>query len=218
MKKKLSIVVVIIGIVLLVLSFNEYKKYDNEKNSYGVVEATVNEVKINDNRTTVGFEYYLNEKYYFSSVVTEEEFKVGSKYHIFYLKNNPNISKIHLITIYKSMVFLGCGCLILLIGLVLQSKYILINMRIKKLKKKGIMVKANIQEVLVVNKSNGKNPYRIRALYNNPQNSKDYMFISEEEKEDLKDLVTRNNIKTINVYINPRNTEDYYVDIESIKI
>ena len=44
------------------------------------------------------------------------------------------------------------------------------------------------------------------------------MFISEEEKEDLKDLVTRNNIKTINVYINPRNTEDYYVDIESIKI
>ena len=116
------------------------------------------------------------------------------------------------------MVFLGCGCLILLIGLILQSKYILINMRIKKLKKKGIMVKANIQEVLVVNKSTGKNPYRIRALYNNPQNSKDYMFISEEEKEDLKDLVTRNNIKTINVYINPRNTEDYYVDIESIKI
>ena len=62
------------------------------------------------------------------------------------------------------------------------------------------------------------NPYKIRACYNNPQDNKNYFFVSEEEETDLKDLVSKNNIQYINVYINKKNTDDYYVDIESIKL
>ena len=79
------------------------------------------------------------------------------------------------------------------------------------------MIKASIQEVLVVNKNRGRNPYKIRATYLNPQDNKTYIYISEEEETDLKDIVSRNNIRNIDVYINPKDTADYYVDVESIK-
>ena len=61
-------------------------------------------------------------------------------------------------------------------------------------------------------------PYKIRASYNNPKDGKVYIFISEEEVTDLKDLVSRKNIQRIDVYINPNNTQDYYVDLESIML
>jgi hypothetical protein len=102
--------------------------------------------------------------------------------------------------------------------LIIYIKNLFIKLRINKLKKKGILIKANIQEVLVVNKNRGKNPYKIRASYNNPKDGKVYIFISEEEVTDLKDLVSRKNIQSIDVYINPNNTQDYYVDLESIML
>ena len=73
-----------------------------------------------------------------------------------------------------------------------------------------------IQEVLVVPKNKGKNPYKIRAEYLNPKDNKTYFYESEEVKTDLKDIVSKKNIKTIPVYINPKNTNDYYVDVEVI--
>ena len=114
-------------------------------------------------------------------------------------------------------MYLVSSGLILLLEIIFGTKKFFIKQRIKRLKKKGILIKASIQEVLVVNKDRGKNPYKIRASYINPQDNKNYIYISEEEETDLKDLVSRNNIRSIDVYINPKNTEDYYVDIESIK-
>lgn len=218
MQKKLNIVISLIGVVLLVLGYLEYNKYRNEQNSYGVVEATINEVKVNGDRTIVGFEFLLNENYYFTSITTEESFEVGDKAKIFYLKNNPESCKLSLMTATKAFMYCICGILIFLLGFVMIVKRFLINIRIKHLKKKGLLVKATIQEVLVVNKNRGKNPYKIRACYYNPQDNKNYFFVSEEEETDLKDLVSKNNIQYINVYINKKNTDDYYVDIESIKL
>ena len=172
---------------------------------------------MNGELTSVGFEYYLNEKYYFSKVDTDESFEVGQKAKVYYLKSNPETCKIHLVTITKALILFGVGGLIFLIGLILSLKKALAAGRIKRLKNKGILIKAAIQEVLVVNKNAGKNPYKVRASYVNPQDNKTYIYISEEEQTDLKDLVSRNNIRSIDVYINPKNTEDYYVDIESIK-
>ena len=89
--------------------------------------------------------------------------------------------------------------------------------RITKLKKNGIMINATIQEALVVPKDKGKNPYKIRAQYLNPQDNKTYFYESEETETDLKDLVSRKGLTTIPVYINSKNTDDYYVDLDSIR-
>ena len=218
MKKRINLIIMIIGLIGLVLGYVEYDKYNKEHNSYGVVEAEVSEVKVNGDRTTVNFEFFLNNKYYFSNVGTDENFEVGDKRKIFYLKSNPEICKITLVTLLKTIVFFVCGGLIFLLGLILSIKKVFVNGRVKRLKKKGILIKATIQEVLVVNKDRGKNPYKIRAYYVNPQDNKTYYYLSEEEVTDLKELVSRNNIQTINVYINPKDTDDYYVDIESIKV
>ena len=217
MKKKINLIIIIIGIVLLVLGLIEYNKYNKEHASYGVVEATVNEVKVNGKITSVGFEYYLNEKYHFGNVTTDKIFEVGKKQKIYYLKSDPDVCKIELMSITKTLMYLVSSGLILLLEIIFGTKKFFIKQRIKRLKKKGILIKASIQEVLVVNKDRGKNPYKIRASYINPQDNKNYIYISEEEETDLKDLVSRNNIRSIDVYINPKNTEDYYVDIESIK-
>ena len=216
MKKKLNLIVIIIGIIILIYGFVEYNNYNKEHNSYGLVEATVNEVILNGDKTKVGFEYFLNEKYYFSKVETDKTFEVGEKTKVYYLKSDPENCKIQLVSISKSIIIFLIGGLIFLLGIVLSMNKVLANSRVKKLKKKGILIKATIQEVLVVNKNAGKNPYKIRATYLNPQDKKTYTYISEEEETDLKDIVSRNNIRNIDVYINPKNTEDYYVDIESI--
>lgn len=219
MKKKIGfIIMIVISVFLLIMGLIEYNQVNSEKEAYGVVEATVNEIKVNGDRTIVGFEYYLNEKYYFSSVTTEESFEVGNKQKIYYLKNNPEICKIHLKNLFKTIIYLVSGGLLLILILIIYIKNLFIKLRINKLKKKGILIKANIQEVLVVNKNRGKNPYKIRASYNNPKDGKVYIFISEEEVTDLKDLVSRKNIQSIDVYINPNNTQDYYVDLESIML
>ena len=209
---------IIISTILLVLGFVQYNKYNEEQSSYGLVNATVNEVKFEGDRTIVGFEYFLNERYYFSSVTTDEEFEVGEKRKIYFLKNNPEVCKIHLLSIFKTLMYFSSGILLLAGSILLNIKGLMRKIRIKRLKKKGLLVKANIQEVLVINKNTGKNPYKIRASYDNPKDNKTYIFISEEEKTDLKDLVSRMSVKIIDVYINQNNTEDYYVDIESIKI
>ena len=216
MRKRLNLIIVAIGIILLVVGAIEFKKYKDEHNAYRAVEATINEVKLNGEVTIVGFEYLLNGKYYFSTVTTSENFEVGNKQKIYYLKSDPDICKVHLISITKSVIFFVSGGLVLLLGIVLSIKRLIEKNRIKLLKKKGMLIKASIQEVLVVNKNRGKNPYKIRASYINPQDNKTYVYISKEEKKDLKDIVSRNNIKFINVYINPKDTADYYVDIESI--
>ena len=217
MKKKLSFVLLIIGVIVLILGFIEYNKYITEQNSYGLVESEVSAVTINNGRTIVNFEFQLNGKYYFSDIFTEETFEIGDKQKIYYLKRDPSICKISLITVYKAVIIFVIGSIILLIGFIILIKYLLYVMRIKNLKKKGLLIKATIQEVLVINKNRGKNPYKIRACYVNPRDNKIYYYLSEEEKEDLKDLVSKYNIKTIDVYLNAKNTDDYYVDIESIK-
>ena len=115
----------IIGVIVLILGFIEYNKYITEQNSYGLVESEVSAVTINNGRTIVNFEFQLNGKYYFSDIFTEETFEIGDKQKIYYLKRDPSICKISLITVYKAVIIFVIGSIILLIGFIILIKYLL---------------------------------------------------------------------------------------------
>ena len=62
-------------------------------------------------------------------------------------------------------------------------------------------------------KKKGKLPYHIKAQYINPQDGKTYTYVSEDYYEDLLMLTSSKVITKVPVYINPKNTSDYYMDL-----
>ncbi len=216
MKNKLNLIVILVGIGIIGYGYLEYNKYQEEQNKYIKIDAKVDTVQINDNNRTVTFKYDVNGKTYSSNITTEENLEIGNTKEIYYDKNTPENSKIKLMTMFKSILILVVGTLIVIFGLFLSMKSMLAKGRIKRLKKKGILINAPIQEVVVVPKDKGKNPYKIRTQYLNPQDNKTYFFESEETSKDLKDIVSKKQIKSVPVYINSKNTDDYYVDIDSL--
>ena len=217
MKNKLNLIIILLGIGILGYGYFEYTKYQEEQNRYATIKAEVESVQINDDNRVATFKYVVNGTTYSSSISTNQDLEVGNTKEIYYNKNAPDSIKINLITIVKSLLILSIGTLIVLLGLFLSIKNMMSKGRITRLKKKGIMINATIQEALVVPKDKGKNPYKIRAQYLNPQDNKTYFYESEETETDLKDLVSRKGLTTIPVYINSKNTDDYYVDLDSIR-
>ena len=217
MKKKLSLVIILVGIGLWVFGYLEFNKYQEEHNRYVKIKAKVESVQINDNNRMVTFRFDVNGTTYSSNITTDEALEVGNTKEIYYDKTSPNNVKLLLITIVKSVLLFLAGTVITIFGLYLTMKNLLAKGRIKRLRKKGILINATIQEALVVPKDKGKNPYKIRAQYLNPVNNKTYFFESEETEVDLKDIVSKRRLTTIPVYINKRNTDDYFVDIDSLR-
>lgn len=217
MKKKISLLIILVGIGILVYGYLEYNKYQEEQNRYIKISAKVDTVQINDDNRTVTFKFDVNGTTYSSNITTNEDLEIGNTKEIYYEKNSPENTKMNLLTIFKSLIILLVGTVITLFGLFLCMKSLLAKSRIKSLKKKGILINATIQEALVVPKDKGKNPYKIRAQYLNPLDNKTYFFESEETEMDLKDIVSKKRLNTIPVYLNKKNTDDYYVDIDSLR-
>ncbi len=218
MIKKLSIIITIIGIGIIVYGYMEYDKYAEEVNSYELVNAKVDAIEINAGVKTITFKYDVDNTSYTSKITTDENLEEGNTKDIYYNKYRPTNTKLSLLTIYKSILILIVGLVVFIFGMYLNVTKWVLSSRKKRLLKKGIKVMANIQEVLVVQKDKGKNPYKIRATYTNTATNDTYFYESEEDFTDLKDIVSRKNITTIPVYVNPKNGNDYYVDIESIKV
>ena len=217
MKNKIGIILLIIGIGITIYGYIGYNKYQEEQNRYKSIQATVEGIELNSNKKLYKITFAVGENTYNSNISIDEEYEIGNTVTVYYDKNIPSNTKTSLSSIYKPLGILVLGILILLMGIIIIMKKVLANNRIKNLKKKGILINAMIQEVLVVQKDKGKNPYKIRAQYLNPQDNKTYFFESNEEKDDLKDIVSKKNIKTIPVYISTKDTSDYYMDVDSIK-
>ena len=217
MKKKLNIIVLIISIIVLFFGYTEYDKYIKEHNNFIKINAKVDSIELNGDRKVVTFLYNIDGKEYTSNITTNENLEIGNTKDIYYDKNSPTNTKLELMTIYKSLLILIGGLLILILALYLNLTKLFYSSRKKRLLKKGILINAEIQEVVVVPKDKGRNPYKVRATYTNFATNDKYFYESEEDFTDLKDIVSRKNITKVPVYINPKNGNDYYVDIESLK-
>jgi len=89
----------------------------------------------------------------------------------------------------------------------------------KRLKSEGIAIQANVQDIIV--NTNGKKnkgfyPFRLRANYLNPKDNKKYIYESDDSYINPNDIIAKYHIKTVNVYLDKENTQNYYLDIFSL--
>lgn len=137
------------------------------------------------------------------------------KINIYYDKNNPN--KIGMKSLdFIFLMFPGFGLIFLSIGgtgLLLKNR----NKKLEKsLKENGDVIYADYVET-IVNSSyrvNGRHPYRIICEWNNPLDSKKYIFKSKNIWINPENTIIERNIKQFPVYINRNDIKKYFVDID----
>lgn len=150
---------------------------------------------------------------------SQEELTVNDTLTIKYHINNPNkaIYNEHLREVLI-IVFIS------LIGVIITTNKTLSIIRnikaLKLLKETGLNLTAQITDVYIDVKSpakKGEYPHRIRSKYLNPKDDQEYTFDSECIYSDIKTYIKENHISEITVYLDPSNTNIYYVDVDSLK-
>lgn len=94
------------------------------------------------------------------------------------------------------------------------------NKKITKLKKEGIQIEADLTEILINNQAAsiaGSFPYRIRAKYLNPSDNREYFFESPDYYININKLVENQTRNKVKIYLNKNNTNEYYIDLSSLK-
>ena len=216
---KLSIIGILLGFALFCYALY-YGVYDyNKFNNSVKTKASVVNVDFNGEVYIVAIKYEVMNKTYEKTIAKKaESITVNDFIDIRYNIKNPYdiISKVHTVEIAISLIL----SLILIIG---SSTFLIINKknkkRLKSLTETGILIYADIEGIFVNNnakRKKGKLPYHIKAKYLNPQDYKEYTYVSKDYYEDLLGLTREKTISKVPVYINTQNTDDYYMDLKYI--
>ncbi len=205
-------ILVIIGLVMFRNIFN----YANKVDTIGTITEIASYRSTNYNRnhevyvsyTVEGKKYKSRLNSYFSN------FYEGKEIDIYYDKDNPN--KIGMKSLdLLFLIFPGIGLIFLIIGG--TGIFVKINKRKfeKRLKENGELIYANYNET-VLNTSyrvNGKYPYNIICEWNNPLDSKKYIFKSKNIWINPEKIIEEKNIRQFPVYID-NNKKKYAIDID----
>lgn len=218
-KKNITNIIFIIGLIAGIYALSQ-TIYDYVLESYKVpVEGTVREQEyLTEDTSLIKVEYTVNRIEYSQSFVTKEDVTVNDKYEVIYNKNNPAVTVKN-----EHIIEVTAGVVIFILCMLLSLKDFVVNLlrnkKINKYKTEGILIKANIQEIMVNTKArrfNKMKPFVIRLMYLNPQDGNSYIYKTENIYEDIRSTIERNEIKTVDIYINKQNTNDYYIDLDSI--
>ena len=220
-RKRINLFFTLIGIGLLLFTIGlGVYDYMQEQNAVEI-NATIVSVEAE----TIGYSAQVTYKVegktydqYHVDLGIKNSLTVGDTTKIKYNIKDPAklIKNDHLIILSITGVL---GILLLLIFLPGRIKIIKKEMNISKLKKTGIKIDANIQDIIVNQKgkrNSGYFPYRLRANYLNPQDNKTYLFESEDTYINPNDVITKYQTKVVTVYLDQTNTKNYYVDILSL--
>jgi len=143
---------------------------------------------------------------------------IGDYTKIKYNINNPEklIYNDHLILLSITGTI---GFILLIAFLPKRIKIIKTDTNIRKLKTNGLVIQANIQDIIVNQKgkrNKGYFPYRLRANYINPADNQTYLFESTDSYINPNDIISKYQTKTVTVYLDKTNIKNYYVDILSL--
>lgn len=215
----IMIILFIIGIGLIIASFyfiiSDYLK---EQKSVQI-DAKIISYTPNNKGSDLEISYEVDNKTYKNKIYyNKQDLTSNDTISIKYNKNNPGIiiKNEHLILI---IILISTGIIIFIISgnQILNYKYNI--KRVKNLKTQGILIYAKIDEIFFDNKSKKKNnvqPYIVRLKYRNPKDDAVYIYDTNPIYYDIKSLIEKYDIKKVPVYLNPKNTYDYFVDIEQV--
>ena len=185
------------------------------------VDAKINSLSPGTFGNLASLTYEVEGKEYTKNGVSlglKKNLAVGDTTKIKYDINNPSvlIHNDHLILLAVT----GSLSLILLATcLPTRIKTMKKESNIANLKKTGLKITANIQDLILNNrakKSKGRFPYRLRARYYNPTDQKEYLFESMDTYVNINEIISKYQTKTVQVYIDKTNTSNYYMDLDSL--
>lgn len=204
----------IIGLVIVSNVFN----YKNKVETTGIIT----EISRNRNYTKYRNKYKVFVSYTVEGKEYESILKIhypnfyeGKEIEIYYDKNDPtklgmkSSDLILIIFPLFGLVFFIIG----VIGIFVKTN----NKKLeKKLKENGKLIYADyvktvLNEAFSVNK---KHPYNIICEWNNPEDNEKYTFKSKNMWINPEKLIEEKNIKTLPVYINLENKNQYFIDID----
>lgn len=219
MYNNLSLIGILLGFFLFCYALY-YGIYDyNKMNQSVTTKASVENVDFNGDSYIVKIKYDVMNKTYENTITKKaESITINDFIDIRYNINNPYeiITRDHFIEIciasLFSLVFISTSAIYLIITKRDEK-------RIQNLITNGIVIYADIEGIFVNNnakRKRGKLPYHIKAKYLNPQDYKEYTYVSKDYYEDLLGLTHEKTISKVPVYINSSNTDDYYMDLKYI--
>lgn len=100
-----------------------------------------------------------------------------------------------------------------------RIKIIKKNSNTKRLKKEGLVIDTDIQDIIINNRGRRYKkayPYHLRSKYLNPNDNKEYIFESDDTFVNPNDAITKYKAKKVKVYLDKTNTQNYFVDLESL--
>lgn len=181
-------------------------------------EGIISAIDYNKTDYIAKIKYVVNGNSYESSIKTNNNSAVSDKIIIKYNKEKPEeiIQNNHI----GFIVILGIIAGFLLIkSLSYLLPYLRNALMIKRVRTKGFYVDATVVEVFINNnkvKLFGLYPYRIRLKYVNPADGNTLIFDSRDSYANLKQIVEDYKITTLPVFLDPKNPNLYYVDLDII--
>lgn len=142
----------------------------------------------------------------------------GGTTTIYYNPDNPYDIKSSTSPIF-AIFFGGMGLIFFVIGVLMLKSQIKSKSKANNLKTTGTLIRAKIDEV-AYNTSytvNGRHPYVLTASYLDPISNKTLVFNSDNIWFNIKAIVNNHSVDTVDVYYNPSNPSEYYVDADTLK-
>jgi hypothetical protein len=227
---------VIFGVIGFGLLIGSYFSYSNARNFLVNSDQTIGTVlrydshiseSTRDGQTTKTtmytplFNYSVNGSDYESKSSissSSKPYKIGEEVKLLYSKENPNESKEDsFFSIWGASLIMGLiGVIFFSIGSGLTLFALKKSALIKKLKKHGNLINAEIENVFQDTSIsiNGRHPLVIVAKWIDPNSGEVHSFKSDGTMNNFANLTGA----SVGVFINPEKKEEYFVDLESIKI
>lgn len=213
------IIFAIIGAIFLIIGliiFGNIINYENKVDTIG----TITEISsYRDDDHNINHEVYVSynvegKKYESKLNSYSSNFYEGKEIQIYYDKDNPNQIGVKSLDLLF-LIFPGIGLIFLIMGV--TGILIKTNKRKleKRLKENGELIYANYNETVLNNsyQVNGKCPYNIICEWEDPLDSKRYIFKSENIWINPEKIIEEKNIKQFPVYIDS-NKKKYTIDID----
>jgi len=216
LRSTISLIALILGFIFACFSIY-YLVFDINRNKNAIkVEATVKKVQFFNENYLLDISYVVDNKTYTNTITYYgDSITMNDKVMIKYNGKNP----MDIITTNhnKEIIIFTPTAILLITGSIMYTSIQKRKVKkVQKLKETGILIYADIEGIFVNNnakKRKGKLPYHIKAKYLNPQDNQMYTYVSQDCYEDLLMLTTSKTITKVPVYINPKNTSNYYMDL-----
>lgn len=221
-EKILYFIFLIMGLAFLIVGIaicSDIFNYDNKEiTTAKIVDITSKRDSDGDVSYNTIVSYTVNGRKYESFLnAYASSYYEGKDIEIYYDKNNP--LKIGTKTTdLLSLMFPGFGLIFFCVGaipLIISEKRKILN---KRLVNEGTRIYANFVEAErnMSYSVNDYNPYRIICEWDNPSDSKKYLFKSENIWFDPNDTISEYSMDVFPVYVDMEDMDKYFIDISEL--